>query len=152
MFVHSEYDYILSEKRQGTGLNYGLSIRTGWREVVAGRTYIQFQNADTKKIRLHRLKYEAFIGPAGDKVVHHRNGISTDNRITNLGLKENAKHVSDHLKGSPQMAAAVEACRKFYQAGVTPKNIAFLLDIPVKKVYRYIHGNMSCVDGKGNGK
>jgi len=35
-------------------------------------------------------------------VIHHRDNDCTNNDLSNLELKENGKHVSDHLRGVPK--------------------------------------------------
>lgn len=52
-----------------------------------------------KKLRIHKLVYEAFIGsiPKGYDV-HHINGIKTDNRVENLCLLEKSRHSKMHRK------------------------------------------------------
>ena len=50
-------------------------------------------------VRQHRLVMESSIGRplAAREVVHHRNGIKTDNRIENLELiADNATHIRSH--------------------------------------------------------
>lgn len=49
---------------------------------------------------LHRLIWESYYGEIPDGfVIHHKNGIKTDNRISNLEMVEDSKHRSFHFKG-----------------------------------------------------
>jgi HNH endonuclease len=49
----------------------------------------------------HRLVMEQYIGRylEPDEVVHHRNGMITDNRIENLELMSNSSHTTHHNIG-----------------------------------------------------
>jgi hypothetical protein len=56
---------------------------------------------DNKNINrtIHRLVIQSFIGDMPNKVVNHKNGIKTDNRLDNLEwvtISENTKHSFDN--------------------------------------------------------
>lgn len=53
------------------------------------------KNADVKSVGVHRLVAWAFIGPQENLWVNHRNGIKSDNRVSNIEYLtpgENTKH------------------------------------------------------------
>lgn len=53
------------------------------------------ENKKTSFILAHRLVWIIFVGPTGNKIINHKNGIKNDNRLENLELlteSENQKH------------------------------------------------------------
>lgn len=56
----------------------------------------------TEKLE-HRWIMEQHIGRilTTDEVVHHKNGVKTDNRLENLEIIDRAKHTKLHLKQQP---------------------------------------------------
>jgi hypothetical protein len=51
--------------------------------------------------REHRMAaWDAGLLTDKRQIVHHKNGIKTDNRIENLEVKSNADHTSLHWKGT----------------------------------------------------
>jgi len=67
----------------------------------AHRNYYRAGSSDVKKGRssLHVDKWKAAHGPIPEGYhVHHMDGDTSNNHITNLGLKEVGPHLSDHAK------------------------------------------------------
>ena len=62
----------------------------GYIEVLIGNKYI----------KEHRLIFQEFLGRKllETEIVHHKNGIKSDNRIENLEITTYEKHSSDHAK------------------------------------------------------
>ena len=53
---------------------------------------------DRKRISVHHIVAEAFLGHRGSREVNHKNGVKTDNRIENLEYvtrQENATHAAN---------------------------------------------------------
>lgn len=58
-----------------------------------------WRDATCKVVGVHRLVYDAFIGPIPSGfVVHHVNGDRTDNRLSNLMLVSHTEHHSLHSR------------------------------------------------------
>lgn len=79
--------------------------KLGWLE---GSTYVEskkdgyvMEKRGGKWCRQHRLVMEELLGRKleSDELVHHRNGITTDNRPENLQLMNPFDHMSLHTKG-----------------------------------------------------
>jgi hypothetical protein len=55
--------------------------------------------------KMHRVVWATHFGPisSSDDVVHHRNGIKTDNRIENLVLMSRQSHATHHDTAEPRL-------------------------------------------------
>lgn len=70
-----------------------LNVRNGYLVVDLWR------DATCKVVGVHRLVYDAFIGPIENGfIVHHINGDRTDNRISNLMLVSHVEHNQIHAR------------------------------------------------------
>ncbi len=66
---------------------------------AAGKEYLRYSlciNNKHKLVTLHRVLYEAFVGPIPKGMhINHKNGVKTDNRLENLEVvtpSENTRH------------------------------------------------------------
>lgn len=84
----------------GEKMNTTLQTKFGRASLSGGYYTIHSRNENRSKL-LHRLIWEDFYGyklPKG-YVIHHKNGIKTDNCILNLQLMRDTDHKSLHLSG-----------------------------------------------------
>jgi len=84
--VRSRYNHLLKKP---------VPLRKGKR----GYLYWEHKRGDERwYLYVHRLAAVAWFGydTVKDHVVHHKNGYKLDNRESNLQIKTNEKHVSDH--------------------------------------------------------
>lgn len=95
--------YVSEETRRKMGLAHkGKS--TAWKGKTSNKGYILIlkpEHPNCSKmgyVREHRLVMEKYLGRylTNDEVVHHKNGIITDNRIENLELMTRSEHMQYH--------------------------------------------------------
>lgn len=87
------------------------NTRTSWKGGHIGKTTgYKYIRIDGKDVEEHRLIMEKHIGRrlGRDEVVHHINGIKTDNRIENLQIMSRA----DHMRFHAHLRATSEPCKR----------------------------------------
>ena len=74
----------------------------------------------------HRKIMEDYLGRklSRNEVVHHKNGITTDNRLDNLELMSRGKHISIHKKGKGKLAGFLDRFIELYGCGWSCAQIA----------------------------
>ncbi len=83
--------------------NKGWKKRKKWTRDTIGIDSCGYQRMTVdsfKRMRVHRKVVEDFIGRKliPEEVVHHKNGIKTDNRIENLQIMTKSSHTKLHAK------------------------------------------------------
>jgi hypothetical protein len=75
---------------------------SGWTDKRGYRWVYVIENGKSSAKREHRLIMEAHIGRklTPEELVHHKNGVKTDNRIENLEIENWADHTEHHHSGS----------------------------------------------------
>ena len=71
----------------------------GGRQLADGYVYVYIDGSYAAE---HRLVMEGFLGRSlhSDEVVHHKNGVRTDNRLENLEVMTRAEHAIEHGLGT----------------------------------------------------
>ena len=94
-----------STRRKTCSVDCGRKLKEQHREhhtYIEGGYVVEYRRGYNKKgnMKQHRRIMEEFIGRplAKDEVVHHKNGIKTDNRIENLEILNRSEHSSMHRK------------------------------------------------------
>lgn len=125
---------------------------------IYGRGYIidkdgykQVRNETGKYVREHRLTMEKKLGRDLNRseIVHHINGVRTDNRIENLELTNFSEHTSNHLKNYYNFMKQVkEKALSLYKIGVSMTEIAKHLPISCSAIYWFIKASGYPIRGK----
>jgi hypothetical protein len=78
-----------------------------WKGRFVSRGYVMISQPGAKAIPEHRLVMEAHLGRplTRDEVVHHRNGVKSDNRIENLELHTKRTHKMTHAEEHRELRA-----------------------------------------------
>lgn len=141
--------------------NIALSKPLGTQRVKKRGGYIEIKTATGWRFE-HVVVMENCIGRAvgRDEVVHHINGIKTDNRIDNLQIMKSSEHTKHHHIGRKRVGAALQNIRSSllarrsnkltaesvaqakheYVNGKTQGEIAKKLGVARVTVHRAIHG------------
>lgn len=114
-----------------------------------------YKDGDKKYQNGHSLVASAFIGERGEKQVNHKNGIKSDNRLSNLEYvtpSQNIKHayafgLARGLSGSSNPMAVLnessaEAVHILHEAGCSNEFIARALRTDTSRVAKIIDGTL----------
>lgn len=122
-------------------------FKKGWHLDKDGYKHII---VDGKHKREHRVVMENKIGRklTRSEVVHHINGIKTDNRIENLQIISFSKHTSMHQSTIPEEVK--QKAVELYKSGVHCTKIPEILPIGYSCAYWFIRKNIGIMRGRHN--
>lgn len=78
--------------------------------------------------------------PSASQVLHHRNEIKTDNRLSNLELLDRVAHAIEHHGKRMLTDEQVREVRTRFAAGEDGTALACELGVPFQRIYRIVKG------------
>lgn len=122
------------------GLEYKHDTSKGWRTVSSDGYILVRRPGQDKYEYEHRLIMEDHLGRRLDveEVVHHRNGVKTDNRIENLKLLTHAEHMGEHAGPKQKTLDAVPVILTLRRQGMLVDEIAPVVDLCIPLVRRIL--------------
>lgn len=132
-----------------TGLNLALPTSHGYVRILV------CNNGTRKNKMVHRLVMEAFVGepPQSNSVIHHINGIKTDNRLVNLMYCTQSHNICEDFKsgrrsylGEKNNSAKLKASdipiiKEYRKLGMKYKDIVERFDISMMGIANIFNGH-----------